>query len=138
MSCPFCVNCQVFDSPFRFPLPLGSESHKLYYNTYSRYPSEVRQYCRNEYSFILSEKQYRENCIELDNCCAYWDIEIVTAIVKYIVHELHPSLPLGLESLKLYYDTFSRTPSEVRQFCNNEYFLKLTPQIFMSLLNLNT
>ena len=90
MSCPFCVNCQVFDSPFRFPLPLGPESHKLYYNTYSRSPSEVRQYCRNEYSLKLSEKQYRDILIELDNC-AYWDIEIVTAIVKVIVHELHPS-----------------------------------------------
>jgi hypothetical protein len=38
----------------------------------------------------LSEKQYRDNCNELDDC-AYWDIEIVTAIVKVIVHELHLS-----------------------------------------------
>ena len=91
MSRPFCVNCQVFDIPFRFPLPLvGPESHKLYYNTYSRSPSEVLQYCRNEYSLKLSEKQYRDNCNELDDC-AYWDIEIVTAIVKVIAHELHRS-----------------------------------------------
>ena len=57
MSCPFCV----FDSSLRLPLP---ESHKLYYNTYSRSPSEVRQYCRNEYSLKLSEKQCRDNRIE--------------------------------------------------------------------------
>ena len=64
MSCPFCVNCQVFDLPFRFPLPLDPQSNKLYYNTYSRSPSEVRQYCRNEYSLKLSEKQCRDNRIE--------------------------------------------------------------------------
>ena len=63
MSCPaFCVNCQVFDSAFRFPLlPLGLESLKLYYNTYSRTPSEVRQFCKNEYFLKLTEKQYREH-----------------------------------------------------------------------------
>ena len=38
----------------------------------------------------MSEKQNRDNRNELDNC-AYWDIEIVTAIVKVVVHELHPS-----------------------------------------------
>ena len=90
MSCPFCVNCQVFDSAFRFPLLLGLESHMLYYNTYSCSASEVRQYCWNDSSLKFSEKQYRDNRIELSNC-AYWDIEIVTAIVKVIVHELHPS-----------------------------------------------
>jgi len=90
MSCPFCVNCQVFDSAFRFPLlPLGLESLKLYYNTYSRTQSEVRQFCKNEYFLKLTEKQYREHHEKLDNC-AYWDNEIVTTIVKYIVHELHP------------------------------------------------
>ena len=92
MSCgSFFVNCQVFDSAFRFPLlPLGLESLKLYYNTYSRTQSEVRQFCKNEYFLKLTEKQFREDHEELDKC-AYWDIEIVTAIVKYIVHELHPS-----------------------------------------------
>jgi len=41
MSCPFCVNCQLFDSAFRFQLPLGLESLKLYYNTYSHTSSGV-------------------------------------------------------------------------------------------------
>ena len=90
MSCSFCKNSQVFDPAFRFPLlPLGLESLKLYKDKYSRTPSEVRQFCKNEYFLKLTRKQYREHYEELDNC-AYWDIEIVTAIVKYIVHELHP------------------------------------------------
>jgi hypothetical protein len=90
MSCPFCVNCQVLDSAFRFPLPLGLESLKLYYDTYSRTPSKVRQFCKIEYFLKLTEKRYKEHPEELDNC-VYWDIEIVTAIVNYNVHELQPS-----------------------------------------------
>ena len=35
MSCPFCVNCQVFDSAFHLQLQLGLESLKLYSNTTS-------------------------------------------------------------------------------------------------------
>ena len=90
MSCSFCKNSQVFDLAFRFPLPLIMESLKLYYNTYSRTPSEVSQFCKNKYFLKLTEKQYREHHEELGNC-ASWYIEIVTTIVKYIVHELNPS-----------------------------------------------
>ena len=72
---------------FSLSLPKTHGQLKLWKDLYTRTPQDM--IC-NYASVFYGVKGIKKSCSDFKDL-AYWDLELITSMIHYIIHELHPS-----------------------------------------------
>ena len=86
LACEMCRVIMPKQTAFSLTLPKSHGQLKLWKDLYTRTPQDICNYA----SVFYGVKGIKKSSSDFKDL-AYWDLETITSMIHYIIHELHPS-----------------------------------------------